>query len=39
MAGRKKKPDSEGIVATASALAMDDAARGKLTDSHPDRLR
>ena len=29
----KKKPDSEGIVATASALAMDDAARGKLTDT------
>ncbi len=29
----KKKPDSEGIVATASALAMDDAARGRLTDT------
>ena len=29
----KKKPDPEGIVATASALAMDDAARGKLTDT------
>ena len=29
----KKKPDSEGIVATASALAMDDAARGKLTEA------
>ena len=29
----KKKPDSEGIVATASALAMDDAANGKLTDT------
>ena len=29
----EKKPDSEGIVATASALAMDDAARGKLTDT------
>ncbi|MBC8245339.1 MAG: squalene--hopene cyclase [Verrucomicrobia bacterium] len=27
----KKKPDPEGIVATASALAMDDAASGKLT--------
>ena len=29
----KKKPDSEGIVATAASLAMDDAARGKLTDT------
>ena len=29
----KKKPDPEGIVATASALAMDDAARGKLTEA------
>ena len=29
----KKKPDSEGIVATASALAMDDAANGKLTEA------
>ena len=29
----EKKPDPEGIVATASALAMDDAAKGKLTKS------
>ena len=29
----KKKPESQGIVVTAAALAMDDATSGKLTDT------